>query len=123
MKTVKALLTAGLFVVLAMGCSTTQSRENMLSAAGFKMIPANTPDRAAHLKALPPDKITPVERDGKLYYTFPDPKNNMLYVGSEPQYQQYRKLRLQKQMADEQLNAAQLNSEPWGAWGPWGGFW
>ena len=120
MKTFKTLLTIGALLALAIGCTTTKERENMLSAAGFKMVPANTPEREAHLKSLPADKITPVQREGTTYYTFPDPKNNVLYVGREQQYQEYRKLRYQKQLADEQLETAQMNEDAWGAWGVWG---
>jgi hypothetical protein len=124
MKTFKALLIAGVFLVLATGCKTTGEKENMLSAAGFKAIPADTPERQAHLKQLPNDKITPVQREGVVYYTFPDRKNNILYVGQEEQYQRYQNLRMQKQMADEQLAAAQMyNSAPWGYWGAWGPGW
>jgi len=123
MKTFKALLTIGALLAVAIGCTTTKERENMLSAAGFKMVPANTPEREAHLKSLPADKITPVQRQGITYYTFPDPKNNVLYVGQEAQYQQYRKLRYQKQLADEQLETAQMNENAWGAWGAWGPGW
>jgi len=107
-------------MVVALGCTTTKSKENMLSAAGFKMVPANTPERQAHLKSLPADKVTPVQRQGVTYYTFPDPKNNVLYVGNEQQYQQYRKLRFEQNLADEQLETAQMNENAWGAWGPWG---
>ncbi len=86
------------------------------------MVPANTPEREAHLNSLPSDKITPVQRDGVTYYTFPDPKKNMLYVGQEPQYQEYQRLSIQKQMTDEQLEAAQLNQDnAWGVWGTWPG--
>src|SRR5215468_1675088 len=123
MKMFKALLTTAALVALAIGCSTTKERENMLSAAGFKMVPANTPERQAHLKSLPADKVTPVQREGTTYYTFPDPKNNVLYVGREQEYQRYRQLRLQKQMADEQLETAQMNENAWGAWGAWGPGW
>jgi hypothetical protein len=121
MKTFKALLTTAALIALSIGCSTTKDRENMLSAAGFKMVPANTPTREAHLKSLPADKITPVQREGTTYYTFADPKNNVLYVGQDQEYQRYRQLRLQKQMADEQLATAEMNEDTWGAWGPWGG--
>src|SRR5258708_7435421 len=124
MKTFKAWLTIGALLAVAIGCSTTKEKENMLSAAGFRMVPADTPEKQAHLKSLPADKISTAQRDGKLYYTFPDPKSNVLYVGQEPQYQKYRQLRLQKQMADEQLNAAELNNDAaWGAWGVWGPGW
>lgn len=121
MKTFKTLLTAGVVMALAFGCSTTGDRENMLTAAGFKEVPADTPARQAHLQSLPSDKITPVQRNGTRYYVFPDPKQNVLYVGQDQQYQQYQNLRLQKQMADEQLATAQMNENAWGVWGPWGG--
>src|SRR5579871_5175262 len=98
MKIFKTLLAPGLLLALAIGCSTTHDTENMLSAAGFKMVPANTPERQAHLNSLPADKITPVQRNGVTYYTFADPKQNVLYVGQEPQYQEYQRLRLQNQM-------------------------
>jgi len=114
-------ITFAALVAFAIGCSTTKSRENMLSAAGFKMIPADTPERVAHLNSLPPDKITTVQRNGTLYYVFPDAKKNMLYVGQQPQYEEYQKLRLQNQMAQEQLSAAEMNENTWGAWGAWGG--
>src|SRR5262245_61625035 len=124
MKTCKTLLAAGVVIALAIGCSTTKNRENMLSAAGFKAIPADTPQREAHLKSLPSDKLTTVTRNGTQYYVFPDPKQNVLYVGQEAQYQQYRKLRLEKQMADEELSAASLNADAsWGVWGGWGPGW
>ena len=119
----KVFLTTGAAMALVIGCSTTPQKEDILSAAGFKMVPADTPERQAHLKSLPPDKITTVQRSGKLYYTFPDPKKNVLYVGGEQQYQQYRKLRLEKQMADEQLTAASMNEDAWNSWGPWGFGW
>jgi hypothetical protein len=43
-------------------------------------------------------------------------------VGQQAQYDAYQKLRLQKQLAADQVQAAEMNSEPaWGAWGGWGG--
>ena len=108
--------------VLALGCSTTKQTENMLSAAGFKMMPATTPEQQAHLKTLPPNKVTMVVRDGKTYFAFPDIKQQVLYVGQQAQYDAYQKLLLQKQLAADQVQAAEMNSEPaWGAWGGWGG--
>jgi hypothetical protein len=41
----------------------------------------------------------------------------MLYVGQQEQYQEYQKLRLQKQMADEQMNAADMDENAWAVWG------
>jgi hypothetical protein len=122
MKTFKTLLTIGFLMALAIGCSTgSHETENMLSAAGFKMVPADTPERQAHLNSLPKGQVTMVQRNGTMYYAYPDQKQNVLYVGQQPQYQKYQQLRMQKQMADEQLNtAAMYNDQPWGVWGPWG---
>jgi len=107
MKAFKTLITTGLLMAVAIGCSTTRSTEHMLSAAGFKRVPANTPQRQADLASLPADKLTPVQRDGKQYYVFPDPTRNALWVGQNAQYQEYQALRLQQQMLDEQ--AATMN--------------
>ena len=67
--------------MLVSGCSTTQPTENLLSAAGFKIVPASTPEQQSHLKTLPPHKVTMVPREGKTYFVFPDQKQQVLYVG------------------------------------------
>ena len=124
MKKYTVLLTIGFLIALVVGCQTTSERENMLSAAGFKAVPADTQERQAHLHSLPHDKITPVQHNGTVYYTFPDTKNNILYIGQQAEFQRYQNLRMQKQMADEQLSAAQMyNDAPWGVWGAWGPGW
>jgi hypothetical protein len=127
MKRVKTLLrivSPAALLAMAIGCTTTTQTENLLSAAGFKAVPAVTPAQEAHLKTLPPHKITMAQRDGKPYYTFPDVAHKVLYVGQESQYQEYQKLRLQKQMAAEELNAAEMNNNAsWGVWGGWEGGW
>jgi hypothetical protein len=116
------IIGAAALVAFVTGCSTTKSTENLLSAAGFNAMPATTPERQAHLKTLPAHKVTMVVRDGTTYYAYPDEAHQVLYVGREAQYQEYQKLRLQNQMAEDQVEAAQMNSEAsWGAWGGFGG--
>jgi len=117
-------LVAGLIVGTALavvaGCSTTKSTEDMLSAAGFKIVPANTPARQAQLKALPSGQISRVQRNGKNYFIFPDPGQNVLYVGQDSQYQYYQNLRVQAQMAADDAAAASMNTPPdWDAWEAW----
>jgi len=44
-------------LAVVLGCAAnTQSTENLLSAAGFRTIVANTPQRQQHLKTLPANK-------------------------------------------------------------------
>src|SRR5262245_48847167 len=126
MKAFKILLSVGLLMAVAIGCSTTRSKEDMLSAAGFKRVPANTPQRQADLASLPADKLTPVQRDGKQYYVFPDPKRNALWVGQDAQYQEYQTLRYQQRMVDEQSATSMYGNymtttefAPWGGPGWW----
>jgi hypothetical protein len=123
MKNVAALLSmiagASLLAVLV-GCATTMRTEELLSAADFKIVPATTPELQARLKSIPADKVSRVQRDGKVYFVYPDVAQNVLYVGQNAQYQRYQQLREQNQLGQEQLNAAEVNAD-WGAWGTWGG--
>ena len=102
----------------------TAETEQVLAAAGFQMKPADTPAKLAHLQTLTPRKVVRYTRDGQVHYVYADPETcKCLYVGDEQRYQKYQELSLQKQIADEQLSAAQANrdaSMDWGAWGPWG---
>ncbi|MBX3734165.1 MAG: hypothetical protein KF791_16430 [Verrucomicrobiae bacterium] len=108
-------------VVAAAGCASTKQTEDLLSAAGFRILQASTPAQQEKLKGLPPDKVSMVPRDGTNYFVFPVPKEQVLYVGEDAQYQEYQRLRLQQERSQEQLTAAQLNSMPvWDGWGAWG---
>jgi hypothetical protein len=84
----------GAFALLAMavGCTSmqTQNKENLLIAAGFKVITPHTAAQQQKLQALPPDHVTLIQKDGKTYYVFPDAANNQAYVGGPKQYQAYR---------------------------------
>jgi hypothetical protein len=113
---------------LSSACATirrhsTLETEQMLSAAGFHMKLADTPEKLAHLQTLTPRRLVPHRQANQLYYAYADPEVcHCLYAGTEAQYQAYQQLALQKQRADEALMAAQTNldaSMNWGMWGPW----
>jgi len=118
--TLLSMIGGASLLAVVVGCATTMRTEDLLSAAGFKIVPASTPELQARLKAIPAHKVTMVQRDGKEYFVYPDVTQNVLYVGQNAQYQQYQQLREQNQLAQEQLNAAELNAD-WGAWETWGG--
>src|SRR5215468_7062209 len=115
----------GALAVLAMvvGCAAnTQSTENLLSAAGFRTIVANTPQRQQHLKTLPANKVVLVQRNGKNYYVYADPAHYQIYVGNPSQYQQYQQLRLARNLAQDQLAPEELNQQAASNWDSWGSF-
>ena len=110
-------------VAAAAGCATTDAlnNDNLAVAAGFKMITPKKPDQQAILAKLPKDKVSPVTYQGTTYYVLPDAMNNVAYVGGASQYQDYQRLRVAKQLSNNNLEAAQMNEMDWGAWGGWGG--
>ena len=76
------------------GCAFAVSNtESLLSQAGFRKLPADTPKRAEHLQTVAPHKLIRRTADGKPYYVFADPSNcKCLYVGSEDAYAKYKTL-------------------------------
>jgi hypothetical protein len=104
--------------------SEVDSQEQLLSAAGFQMKLADTPQKVEHLQGLTSQKLVPHTRDGKLYYVYADPEFcKCLYVGNEPAYQKYQQLAIQQKLAQERLNAAAMNENAAMNWGMWGPFW
>src|SRR5690349_11005152 len=81
-------------VTLFSGCATQraiqpQQQQSMLTAAGFKALPATTPEQEHLLKSLPKDRVSPIRRQGKVYFVYPDASGKTLYVGQEAQYLAY----------------------------------
>jgi hypothetical protein len=115
--------------ILIGGCAAiqreeAQKTESILSASGFQMKPADTPDRIAHLQSLTPLKVVPHTKDGRLLYVYADPKScKCVFVGDEQAYQRYQALAIKEQLAQEQVMAAQMNEDAAMNWGLWGPFW
>lgn len=101
-----------------------QSREDKLSAAGFIVKPANTPERQAMLKRLPPNQFVQRQNGDTIHYVYSDPiVCGCLYVGTQQAYNQYRANQLAQNLANEQQMNAQIYQDAawnWNAWGPWG---
>src|SRR2546430_16781328 len=114
-------------LALAVGCATTsstQNKESMLVASGFKVITPKTAAQQQKLQNLPPGKVTMIQKGGKTYYIFPDPVNNRAYVGRPREYQAYQQLRATNKLATENLETAQTYQDAemqWSLWGGWGG--
>jgi hypothetical protein len=119
----------GLWVVLMLiGCATiersnTLDQERVLAAAGFRMKPADTPEKLHNLSLLPQQQLVSHERDGKVVYLFADTTTCLcLYVGSQKAYYRYQRMAMEKQIADERSIAGTMNPGmglDWGMWDPW----
>jgi hypothetical protein len=96
-----------------------QNKEDMLDAAGFTLVPANTPQRQNSLATLPPHKFVRQVRNNTVIFTYADPTIcDCLYVGNQAVYDRYRSEVFAKNLANEQQMTAQINEMNWGPWGP-----
>ena len=103
-------LVLGLSACTAMRKWEAGPTDDLLVAAGFTIKSADSPEAMAKLKAMEPLKIVRRVKDGQMVYTYADPYNcQCLFVGDAKQYQEYQKLALQKQIANEQMQAAEAN--------------
>ncbi|MCB1690592.1 MAG: hypothetical protein KDI33_18985 [Halioglobus sp.] len=131
-KSVKIVIAAASTAILMGGCASTTSQDSMaterrLSAAGFQMKLANTPEKMAHLNRLGQLRLVPMELDGTTVFVYADGKTcKCVYVGSQANYQEYERLSIQQNVVDEQRQTAQdinmaetneaMNWDLWGAW-------
>ena len=124
MKRIGITLAALGLCVAAAACQSPQqkiaAKEDMMTGAGFKFVPANTPARQQAFKQLPAHRFSRQMRDGRIFYVYPDPTVCVcLYVGDQNAYGRYRANAFAKNLADEQAMTANEMSMDWG---PWGGY-
>lgn len=103
------------------GCAALQpdpqlqadQKESMLAAAGFKMLPAETPEKLARAQSLPQLKVKYfTARDGSVRYWMADAQFcQCVYLGSESNYQKFKELDFQARLASEQRESAELQME------------
>lgn len=125
----------GIFILTISGCSIlrtgeAQQTDRLLSASGFKMLPAGTPQKIELLNSLPPLKLQYRIKDNKTLYIFSAPYDcKCVYTGDQSAYDRFEKLAVEADIAKEEQEAGLMNEEtamgfePWGwGWlgGPWG---
>ncbi len=113
------------FGLVLAGCQSTpqavQQKEDLLSAAGFTPQPANTSQRLAVMKKLPPNKFVQQTKNSQMVYVYADPVVcQCVYFGNQAAYAQYRQMVFQQKLADErQMTAAMAQDSfdfsPWNA--------
>ncbi len=124
----KKILLLPLLTFLLGGCAAIEkaNRENterLLSAAGFHPNPANTDSRRESLASLTPYEVQRKLRGDEFYYVYADPEQNLVYIGNQAAYGKYQELLIQQEIANENMNAAQLNmsaAQQWNDWAFWG---
>jgi hypothetical protein len=93
--------------LLATACANSEAPTNgdLLVAAGFVQRKADTPERIAALKSLPPHQFVMRNSNGSVKYMFADPVAcNCIYVGGQLAYNQYHQ-KMAGQVSDDQIRA------------------
>ena len=112
-------------VVLGLvGCVSPQQqavqKEDLLAAAGFQVRIADTPQRLAAMRRLPPNKFVTRVVSGQPVYLYADPLVcRCVYFGTQQNWAAYRQEVFAQQLANEAQMTAIMNEEAWD-WGPWG---
>ena len=121
------MIGATVLLALLAGCATTttstQEKASMLVAAGFKTISPKTAAQQQKLQQLQTGQVAMIQKNGGTYYIVADPPRNLVYVGGPHEYQAYQQMRAQHQLAQENLQTAEMYQDAamqWGAWGGWG---
>ena len=120
----------GVIALLALmaGCATTtspQNKANMLVAAGFKTITPKTAAQQQKLQQLQTGQVARSKK-GRTYYIVADPLRTWSMWVDRHKYQAYQQMRAQHQLAQENLQTAEMYQDAamqWGAWGGWGMGW
>jgi hypothetical protein len=109
------------------GCATIRRHEaratgDMLIAAGFSRVPADTPERQRRLRTMPALTIVSETTDGTTTYRYADPYGcGCLYVGDEWAYAEYEGAAQEKEIAYEDSaarEAADFAGVEGRLWGP-----
>jgi hypothetical protein len=117
------LMAAALPCALLSNCASmgASSTEPLLSAAGFV---SRTPQNAKQQELynqLPPYKIHRATHKGKVMYAYKDEKKGLAYIGDEAAYQRYQKLAVERRIARDNYEAAEMNRNmAWGWYGAYG---
>lgn len=107
----------------AVSRGTMNRTERVLAAAGFQVVPANTPERRADMATLRPGRLIAQPQDDGYTYIFADPAGcDCLYLGNAAAYQAYQHLALEQRIAQQNADDYSFGRMNWDLWGPYDGW-
>ena len=94
--------------------------ESLLSAAGFQIRTGPDAERQMLYLRVAPNTL---ERHIGNVYTYADPRAGFMYVGGQPEYQQFKRLLREVSIAETQVQTNEALDKPWRDWSwtwkPW----
>jgi hypothetical protein len=99
---------------LLTSCATSPVKrtEKTLTQSGFQAVKVVSPAHQQQLNKLPANKVSLVKRQGKVFYVFPDPARNVLYVGNKTQYHAYQIALQDQHLAEDAKLIRDYNAAP-----------
>jgi ABC-type phosphate transport system substrate-binding protein len=117
------ILAAAAFIITGCASTGSSSTEQLLSASGFV---SRSPENAKQQKLyndLPAYKVHRGTYNGQVIYAYKNEKTGLAYVGSEAAYQNYQRLAVERRIASDYNNAAEMNrATAYGWYGAYGGY-
>jgi len=105
--TLTSIVTAMVILALITACQTTGTsqsavaqKEALLTQAGFKSKTVTTPKQQQQVSQLAVDRVSAVKYQGKVYYVFPTGNKSQILVGTQAQFNAYKRS-LQAQQASQ----------------------
>ena len=109
----------GLIGCASVGSSNTK---DLLTASGFQERTPQTAKQKELYANAPSYKVHRITADGKTFYAYKDEKSGLAYLGDKSNYERFKYLSIQQDIADTNYQAAQMERDiarNWhGAYGP-----
>jgi hypothetical protein len=106
--------------------STTLSHsriEGLLSAAGFQILTGADAQQQVWYSRTAPHTIERHIQNGQAVYTYVDQRGCFMYIGGQPEYQQYKRVERETADAERGIQASKALDQPWRdwvwTWKPW----
>jgi hypothetical protein len=90
--------------------SAVAQKEALLKQAGFKSKTVTTPKQQQQVSQLAVDRVSSVKYQGKVYYVFPTGNKSQILVGTQAQFNAYKKA-LQAQQASQTAQQGSQTSQ------------
>ena len=116
---------AGLLSACATPVERANEKNDLLAAAGFRIVPVTTDEQRLELQTLPPNRVVQKTQKDRIIFLYADPYAcGCLYVGDQSAWDNYRREQLQQNFLTQERMNAEMNENAawnWSMWGP--GWW
>ena len=97
--------------------------EGLLSAAGFQILTGADAQQQVWYSRTAPHTLERHIQNGRTVYTYVDQRGCFMYIGGQPEYQQYKRILRETSNTERGVQAREALDQPWRdwvwTWKPW----